>query len=41
MVCLSTNHFHATRIPPHIRSAKEAITWMNWDTDPEELAWET
>ncbi|MEM8677382.1 MAG: DUF6745 domain-containing protein [Cyanobacteria bacterium P01_G01_bin.67] len=41
MVCPSTNHIHATRIPPHIRSAKEAITWMNWDTDPEEFAVET
>ena len=41
MTCPSTNHVHATRIPPNIRSAKEAITWMNWDIDPEEFAVET
>lgn len=41
MTCPSTNHIHATRIPPNIRSAKEAITWMNWDIDPEEFAVET
>ena len=41
MTCPSTNHIHATRIPPNILSAKEAITWMNWDTDPEEFAVET
>ena len=41
MICPSTKHIHATRVPPHIHSAKEAITWMNWDIDPEEFAVET
>ncbi len=41
MTCPSTNHIHATRVPPYISSAKEAITWMNWDTDPQEFAVET
>ena len=41
MTCPSTGHIHATRVPPHIRSAREAITWMNWDIDPEEFTVET
>ena len=41
MTCPSTKHIHATRVPPNIHSAKEAITWMNWDIDPEEFAVET
>ena len=41
MTCPSTRHIHATRVPPHIHSAKEAITWVNWDIDPEEFAVET
>ena len=41
MTCPSTNHIHANRVPPHIRSAKEAVTWMNWDVNPEDFAVET
>ncbi len=41
MICPSTRYIHATRVPPHIRSAREAITWMNWDIDPEEFTVET
>lgn len=37
MTCPSTGHIHALRVPPEVRSAKEAIRWVNWDIDPEEF----
>jgi hypothetical protein len=41
MSCPSTGHIHATRVPPEMKSAREAITWMNWGVDPEEFVVET
>lgn len=41
MTCPSTGYIHATRVPPSIQSAREAIRWVNWDTDPEEFALES
>lgn len=41
MTCPSTGYIHATRVPPSIQSAREAIRWVNWDTDPEEFAQES
>ena len=41
MICPSTGHIHATRVPPTVISAREAISWVNWDTDPEEFSVET
>ena len=41
MTCPSTNQIHAARVPPHIYSAQEAITWMNWNVHPEDFAVET
>ena len=41
MVCPSTGHIHAIRVPPHLKSAREAIRWANWEVDPEEFAIET
>ena len=41
MTCPSTNYIHATRVPPDIRKAREAITWVNWGVDPEEFLVET
>ncbi len=38
MVCPSTAHIHVLRVPPDIYSAREAIRWVNWDTDPQEFA---
>jgi hypothetical protein len=41
MTCPSTGYIHTIRVPPEIRSAREAIRWVNWDTDPIEFAVET
>ena len=41
MICPSTGHIHALRIPPTIRSATEAIRWVNWGVDPEEFQVQT
>jgi hypothetical protein len=48
MTCPSTGFIHALRVPPDVRSssrasltAKEAIRWVNWGTDPEEFSVQT
>ena len=41
MTCPSTGFIHALRVPPNIKSAREAITWVNWGTDPEEFSTQT
>jgi internalin A len=41
MTCPSTGHIHALRVPPEVRSAKEAIRWVNWDIDSEEFSVQT
>jgi hypothetical protein len=41
MVCPSTGHTHATRVPPDVQSAREAIRWVNWGVDPEEFSAQT
>jgi hypothetical protein len=38
MTCPSTGFIHAMRVPPDIQSAREAIRWVNWGTDPEEFS---
>ncbi len=38
MSCPSTGFIHALRVPPQMRSAREAIGWVNWGVDPEEFA---
>lgn len=35
MVCPSTKMTHALRVPPSMRSAREAIRWANWGEDPQ------
>lgn len=35
MTCPSTGYIHAMRVPPDMRSAREAISWVNWGVDPE------
>ncbi|HEY9609993.1 MAG TPA: hypothetical protein V6C93_11550 [Allocoleopsis sp.] len=41
MTCPSTGFIHALRVPPNMRSAREAITWVNWGVDPLEFAVQT
>jgi internalin A len=41
MTCPSTGFIHALRVPPDVRSAKEAIRWVNWDIDSEEFSVQT
>lgn len=38
MACPSTGYIHALRVPPEMRSAREAIRWVNWGVDPERFA---
>ena len=41
MNCPSTNFIHALRIPPDFTSAREAIRWINWGIDPEDMIMES
>lgn len=41
MTCPSTGYIHVLRVPPEMRSARKAIRWVNWGTDPEEFAAQT
>lgn len=38
MTCLSTGRTYVLRVPPNIRSARQAIGWVNWGVDPEEFS---
>ncbi len=41
MTCPSTGFIHALRVPPDLKSAREAIRWINWGIDPEEFSAQT
>jgi Leucine Rich repeats (2 copies) len=41
MTCPSTGFIHFLRVPPDMKSAREAIRWVNWGIDPEEFAVQT
>jgi hypothetical protein len=41
MTCPSTGAIHATRVPPTMRSAREAIRWVNGGVDPAEFSTES
>ncbi len=41
MTCPSTGHIHALRVPPDMKSAREAVRWVNWGIDPEEFSVQT
>ncbi|NJM48713.1 MAG: hypothetical protein HC860_23220 [Alkalinema sp. RU_4_3] len=41
MVCPSTGHLHGIRVPPDMRSARDAATWINWGSDPTWFTLET
>ncbi|MCF2146992.1 hypothetical protein IQ276_011125 [Desmonostoc muscorum LEGE 12446] len=41
MTCPSTQFIHALRVPPEIKSAREAVRWVNWGVDPEQFGVQT
>jgi len=41
MTCPTTGYIHALRVPPDVKSAREAIIWVNWGITPEEFSVQT
>ncbi|NWF59813.1 MAG: hypothetical protein HXY43_11105 [Fischerella sp.] len=41
MTCPSTGFIHVLRVPSDLKSAQEAITWVNWGVAPEEFVVQT
>ncbi|MBV6621923.1 MAG: hypothetical protein KI793_03045 [Rivularia sp. (in: Bacteria)] len=41
MICPSTGDIHVLRVPPQMKTAREAITWINWGIPPEDFAIQT
>ena len=41
MTCPSTGDIHVLRVPPQMKSAHEAITWINWGISPEDFVNQT
>ena len=41
MSCPSTKSMYVLRVPPNLKSAREAATWINWESDPESFTIET
>ncbi|BAY87168.1 hypothetical protein NIES267_66860 [Calothrix parasitica NIES-267] len=41
MTCPSTGHIHVLRVSPEMKSAHEAITWINWGIPPEDFVIQT
>lgn len=41
MTCPSTGLIHILRVPYGIKSAREAICWINWGIDPEDFLVQT
>ncbi|WP_374797077.1 hypothetical protein [Aerosakkonema funiforme] len=41
LTCPSTGYIHVLRVPPELKSAREAICWVNGGTDPEEFSIQT
>lgn len=41
MTCPSTNFVYMLRVPPSMRLARDAATWVNWEIDPESFTCET
>ncbi|KAF3889100.1 MULTISPECIES: DUF6745 domain-containing protein [Nostocales] len=41
MTCPSTSFIHVLRVPPNLISAREAIRWVNWGIDPEDIRVQT
>ncbi len=38
MTCPSTGFIHVLRVPPDVKSARQAIRWVNWGVDPDRFA---
>jgi internalin A len=41
MTCPSTGFIHALRVPPDMKLARDAISWVNWGINPEEFGVQT
>ena len=41
MTCPSTEFIYVLRVPPDVKSAREAIRWVNWGVDADEFAVQT
>ena len=41
MTCPSTGETHILRVPPKLKTAREAIRWVNWVIGSEEFALQT
>lgn len=41
MTCPSTRSIYILRVPPNVKTAREAASWVNWDIDPATLTAET
>jgi leucine-rich repeat protein SHOC2 len=41
MTCPSIAHVHVLRVPPTMKSAKKAATWINHDISPDKFIAET
>jgi leucine-rich repeat protein SHOC2 len=41
MICPSTAHIHVLRVPPNLKSAEEAIVWVNHGIHPDTFAIQT
>ncbi|MEH2262878.1 DUF6745 domain-containing protein [Nostoc sp.] len=41
MTCPSTSFIHTLRVAPNMKSAREAIRWVNWGVDPETFGVQT
>ncbi|WP_339376433.1 DUF6745 domain-containing protein [Calothrix sp. NIES-2098] len=41
MTCPSTDFIHILRVPPDVKSAREAISWVNWGIDSEDFSVQT
>lgn len=41
MICPSTGFIYVLRVPPDMKSAREAAAWINWEVDPATFTAET
>ncbi|MGH1395561.1 MAG: hypothetical protein ACRAVC_16270 [Trichormus sp.] len=41
MICSTTGFIHVLPVPPDTNSPREAIRWVNWGVDLEDLALQT
>ena len=41
MTCPSTTHIHVLRVPPKMKTAEAAISWVNWGIHPDKFSLQT